>query len=88
MGVPIEATCPECGYVVDDATEIGPGENRPEPGDLALCIRCSEPSFYVDNGGTLGLRLATVEEKVRLSKDREVVKVQTRLRELAGQWML
>jgi len=87
MSKPIEAVCPECEYVVDDATEIGPGESRPEPGDLALCIRCSKPSFYVDNGETLGLRLATVDEKVKLSKDHKVMKVRSTILKASGSWL-
>ena len=86
MSKPIEAVCPECEYVVDDATELGPGKDRPEPGDLALCIRCSAPSFYVDNGETLGLRPASPEEKVLLSQDRRVMRTRTLIQKAASQW--
>ena len=87
MSKPIDAVCPECEYVVDDATGIGRGKDRPEPGDLALCINCSSPSFYVDNGETLGLRLPTVAEKVRLFEDEEVMAVRAKIQKLSLPWM-
>ena len=87
MSKPIDAVCPECEYVIDDATEIGRGKDRPEPGDLALCIRCSSPSFYVDNGETLGLRLPTVAEKVVLFENSKVMEARAKIQELFGPWL-
>ena len=77
--------CPECGYEVDDASEVGGSGDRPEPGDLALCIRCAGPGFYeLDGLGMLSLRLATVEEKVKLSQDEEVQAVRERIEAMSG----
>ena len=63
----IRATCPSCAHEVDDATEIHGGDDRPEAGDIALCIRCAIPAAYFEQeDGTLGLRELTAEEKVGL----------------------
>jgi hypothetical protein len=63
----IKAKCPSCDQEVDGATEIGNGDETPEPGDIALCLYCAIPSAYTENeDGTLGLRDLTPEEKVAL----------------------
>jgi hypothetical protein len=86
MSKPIDALCPECGEQVDDATGIMGAKGRPKPGDLALCIRCSTPAFYVDNGETLGLRQPTDAEKVELSEDEEVQRARTMIQRVSGVW--
>lgn len=72
----IRANCPECGKEVDGATDPKDPTSQPEEGDLGICIYCAGVGFYViQEDGTLGLRLATVEEKVGLSEDADVTKV-------------
>ena len=88
MSKPIDAVCPECEYPVDSAAVVFErAPSRPEPGDLALCIRCSAPSFYVDNGETLGLRLPTIAEKVQLFEDEAVMEVREKIQEVSGPWL-
>jgi hypothetical protein len=79
----IKATCPNCGYEVDDASGIGDAEkDRPGDGDVALCIRCAFAGFYMVNpdGQTLGIRVPTEDEKVGLSEDAQLVAYQERIR--------
>lgn len=73
----IDANCPECGYKVDDAAGVGDAkDDRPEPGNLGICIQCAGLGiYYVKPNGMLGLRLCTIEEKVELSLDEEVTSV-------------
>jgi hypothetical protein len=69
----IKATCPDCGYEMDDATGVGNTEPTeiPEAGDIAICIRCAFAGFYELNpdGESLGIRRPTIEEKVELSEN-------------------
>jgi hypothetical protein len=44
--------CPHCGYLIDGATHAGGEEgpvNHPEPGDVAICLRCVRLSRYGDD---------------------------------------
>lgn len=84
----IDARCPQCNYAVDDASGVGETRHeRPEVGDLAICIRCASLGIYIDNGdGTLGLRDVTVEEKVELSQRSDVMKVQQAIRKVSTPW--
>lgn len=69
----IRAECPECGAEVDAASEIGPDEATPEPGDLAVCLYCAGLGIYVEReDGSLGIRLTTAEEKLGLSENEQV----------------
>jgi hypothetical protein len=87
MSKPIQAVCPQCEYEIDDASGLNDAVgSRPEPGDLALCINCSAPSFYVDKGETLGLRLPTSAETVRLFEDEDVQKVRRAIQTAVGMW--
>jgi hypothetical protein len=91
MRVPIEGQCPECGHEVDDATGVGETERTasPQPGDLAICIRCGEPAAYRLNpdGLTLGLRALTEPEKVELSDREDIAGIQKLIRDNAGKWL-
>ena len=71
----IRGTCPECGYEIDDATGVDTQDKvRPEPDDLALCIRCAAPAIYVVVGNFLALRAPTPEEMVEIDGDERVTK--------------
>lgn len=59
--------CPHCGHRTDAATGIGTND-RPDPGDLAVCIRCGGVAIYT----VLGSRLPTVEELVEAFRDPRV----------------
>lgn len=76
MSLKIKAFCPTCAYEVDDATGVGDAvELRPEPGNLAICIRCASIGIYVKQGEFLGLRPTTPEEDAQYADDEEVTKV-------------
>lgn len=77
MSREIRANCPECGQGVDGASGIGDAAGeQPEVGNLAICIFCAGVGVYEDReDGTLGLRLATTEEKVELYEDDEFQRV-------------
>lgn len=87
--IEIKARCPECGYQVDDASVVGTDEPlRPEPDDLALCVRCAGPGIYILNeDGTLGLRLCTAEEKVELSENVLVQKTREAIEKTSKVWL-
>lgn len=84
----IRANCPECGYEIDDATGVGDAEGeRPDVGGLAVCIRCAGLGYYEDaEDGTLRLRALSIEEKVELSDDEEVMELRERIWALATPW--
>lgn len=73
----INAFCPECDYEVDAASGVGDAEGQhPEPGNIAVCIRCAAMGIYFEQpDGTLGLRAPTTEEYVELSEDEEIIRV-------------
>lgn len=78
----INATCPECGFAVDDATSIADPDRHPVADDLAVCIQCAGLGIYVENeDGTLGLRLTTTDEKVELSQDPTLMELRAMIAE-------
>ena len=44
--------CPYCGYVCDRCSHAF-GDAKPKPGDVSLCFRCMEISFF---DGDMNLR--------------------------------
>lgn len=73
----IRAHCPMCGYEVDDASGVGEAkDDRPEPGNVAICIRCAGVGVYfVQSDNTLGLRPPTAEQTLEFADDEEINKV-------------
>lgn len=43
-----ELKCPLCGHPADGASGIDHND-KPDPGDLAVCISCASPLIYTDN---------------------------------------
>lgn len=88
MSIEIKAACPDCGYEVDSAAEIGgDGDAQPEEGDLALCIRCAAMGiYYLADDGTLGLRIPTIKEKVELSQNEEVRQMREKIADMMAGW--
>lgn len=43
-----EAICPVCEHPLDGATNAGPEEAGPAPGDITVCIYCGSPLFYIE----------------------------------------
>lgn len=54
--------CPACGYRINDATPMEPG-NVPKPGDLSACLRCAAPLAFTPE---LTVRLITTAEVAAL----------------------
>lgn len=77
MVMKIKAVCPECDYVVDDASSVDAPENhQPDEGSIGICIRCACLAvYYVQEGQTLGLRLPTDEERAECDADERITKV-------------
>jgi hypothetical protein len=63
-------TCPFCGYVADRAANTS-GKRRPKPGDVSVCLKCTQPSFFGDD---MMMRKPTAAEEVELSSDSEAAK--------------
>lgn len=82
----IKAACPECGMEVDGASAIGDDpEAAPEAGDIAICIYCAEVAVYeLAQDGTLCLRRVTLEERLMLSDDEDVVAVREKIFAMLG----
>jgi hypothetical protein len=40
--------CPDCGYQLDCATGVD-NDDRPSPGDLTLCLKCTQFLQYNDD---------------------------------------
>lgn len=60
-------TCPWCGYKADAAAGVN-HEDRPEPGDRALCFNCGEWSIFDDN---MDYRKPTLAEFVEIGLDED-----------------
>lgn len=57
-------TCAWCGHVNSHATAVN-GEDKPEPGNLSLCIECGEWSVFTETA----LRKPTDDEFVEIAAD-------------------
>lgn len=53
-----EAKCPLCGHRFDRCTNVT-GTNRPNTGDVSLCIQCGSALVFVADGT---MRLATRDD--------------------------
>lgn len=63
----IPIPCPGCGRVCDWQTYVGPSEEQPADGDVAICIYCT--AFTVFTDGATKQRLLTAEEIVDLTAE-------------------
>ena len=72
-----QSKCLQCGYLMNAAgsTDGRPIE-PPEPGNLAVCLRCGAVMMYADD---LTVRGMTVEEMDDLTNDREAMNGLARL---------
>jgi len=52
-------TCPHCSKKLDGHTAVDDSEAMLGPGDITVCVYCSEVCVYAEEGG---LRIATAEE--------------------------
>lgn len=86
MTYEIKAECPECGCEVDGASAVGePADIQPEPGDLAICLYCAAIAIYdLAEGGTLSLRHPTLEERLLLSDNEDIIAVRQRIFDMLG----
>jgi hypothetical protein len=71
-----EARCPNCGYLVDAATEWSDQSHKPEPNDISICFICGHISAFDDN---MHLRELTDSEIVAIAGDNRVVQAMTAL---------
>lgn len=62
--VPASA-CPTCGAKLNAASDLF-AQNRPVPGDLAVCGWCGAPNAFDDN---LLLRPATADDLAKLERE-------------------
>lgn len=65
--------CLVCGYEIDAAspTPDSSGSSTPEPGDIALCLKCAHVHIFADD---LTLRAPTGDEMVEIAGDRDMVR--------------
>ena len=61
--------CPDCGMGNDAHTFTGHGLARPDPGDVSVCLYCSQINVFTDK---LTLRPATRAEAFVLFQDPDV----------------
>lgn len=57
--------CAVCNHELDGATQVG-GENKPNPGDVSICVRCANVAVFDDD---LKLRQPTAEEQKLFDED-------------------
>lgn len=80
MSLPIKAECPDCGYEIDDASGLGDANgNRPEAGNVSICIRCAGLAFFEEQDGVLILRVCTPEETAELESIEELVDIRAKV---------
>ena len=60
--------CQVCGHLFDEASGIGTN-HRPRPGNVALCIMCSNPMIFKND---LTLREPTFAERLEIENDPEI----------------
>ncbi len=68
--------CLSCGTIVDAATGVGQ-DDRPEEGDVTICIKCGHLMAFSSD---LSFRELDEEEKKLLAKDETVLAIQKTLR--------
>lgn len=71
----IATTCPHCGRKNDCHSPQYDEQNKPEVGDLSMCIGCGQFSRF---GNDMQLHALTAEENCLLSQDAETVQNMTR----------
>ena len=59
-------TCPECGAMLDDATNMEDDSLKPEPGDISCCIECAVVLEYQDD---MQMRKLSADEFLALPDD-------------------
>jgi hypothetical protein len=71
---------------VDGAAFVGDDDDvQPEPGDLAICLYCAEVAIYaLAEDQTLCLRRATLEERLLLSDDEDIMAVRQKIFDMLG----
>ncbi|WP_155290396.1 hypothetical protein [Rhodococcoides fascians] len=53
-----ERHCPHCNTAVDSTVPVGQPDNRPDPGDVNVCVYCAGVSVFTADG----LRKPTLDE--------------------------
>lgn len=66
----VENVCAVCGHKLDGASGVG-NNTVPKPGDVSICIRCTNISVFGDD---LKLRKPTENEMKELGRDSNVLK--------------
>lgn len=68
MTTVFRSVCPYCGKVNDLQTDMVPGRQCPDNGDLSICAGCLKVAVF-DNTLDAGVRPPTPEEWVLFSQD-------------------
>lgn len=62
------SNCAYCGHQLDASFDAGGSNDRPEPGDITLCIECGRLMMF---NADLSLRALTEDEALTLEADEE-----------------
>lgn len=65
----LTVTCPHCGSVHTDHTQLNDGDGIPTPGAATICIKCQCLSVFEQGPDSLYLRKMTREEMHRSVRD-------------------
>jgi hypothetical protein len=69
-----EITCPHCGFLANGHTCVTDNQGpplSPEPGNLSICPKCSEPAMFDMVNDKLDLRKITPDEMAEIMSDPE-----------------
>ena len=66
------AACLDCGYAVDAAAGMTT-DNRPDPGDISICLMCGHIMAFADD---LTFRPLTDAEMIDIAGDPKIVAMQ------------
>lgn len=72
--------CGHCGKVNDAATAVGGDDNRPEPGDVALCAYCYRVNRYTPEMGLEAVADADLDAWIGTGNARRVREMQATAR--------
>lgn len=64
--------CPSCNILLDGASQLN-GDNMPNPGDVGVCVYCSNVHVFDDD---LSMRKPTPEEESEILKNPHIIKIQ------------
>jgi len=73
-----ECACPHCGHKFNAATSPT-GDDRPNPGDISVCIECRKISVFNDD---LTTRKPSGEELMKFARDPRITLTQVILADL------